>query len=47
MTHPQALLKAVLERSDLTPSERIVGQVAMFYSLLVVALESQELGRDA
>ncbi len=49
MTHPQAILKAVMERSDLTPSERLEAQEAMFYSVLEVALESagQETGRDA
>ncbi len=40
MTHPQAILKAVMERSNLTPSERLEAQEAMFYSLLEVALES-------
>ncbi len=40
VTHPQAILKAVIERSDLTPSERLEAQEAMFYSLLEVALES-------
>ncbi len=47
MTHPQAILKAVFERSDLTPSERLEMQEAMSYGVREVALESQEMGRDA
>ncbi len=53
VSHPQAILRAVLERSDLTPSERLEMQEAMFYGVLEVALESalesvrQEMGRDA
>lgn len=44
VSHPQAILKAVMERSDLTPSERFEAQEAMFYGVLEIALESASEG---